>query len=85
MVKDESVYSGLWGNTLRTVRVRLEGNTLYANGVFDETVRLIPHSESFFMGTDGYAYIFDPDGNPAAFMVERHVSDDWRYMRQLEK
>ena len=79
------VYSGLWGTNLRTVRVQLEGDTLYANGVLDERVRLIPHSESFFMATDGYAYIFDPDGDPAAFMVERHVSEDWRYLRQPEK
>jgi hypothetical protein len=37
------------------------------------------------MGSDGYSFDFDPDGNPAAFMVERHVSGDWRYTRQSEQ
>ena len=79
------VYSGLWVARPRTVRIRLENGTLYANGIFDEKVRLIPHSEVLFMGTDGLSYEFDPSGNPAAFMVERHVSGDWRYARQGER
>jgi hypothetical protein len=79
------VYSGLWVVRPRTVRIRLENGTLYANGIFDEKVRLIPHSEVLFMGTDGLSYEFDPNGNPAAFMVERHVSGDWRYARQAER
>jgi hypothetical protein len=37
------------------------------------------------MGTDGYSFDFDPQGDPAAFMVERHVSGDWKYWRQREK
>ncbi len=78
------VYRGLWVVRPRTVRIRLEGGTLYANGVLEEKVRLIPHSETLFMGTDGLSYKFDPNGNPAAFMVERHVSGDWRYARQAE-
>jgi hypothetical protein len=56
-----------------------------ANGVADEKVRLVPHSETFFMATNGLSYDFDPEGNPAAFMVERHVSGDWRYARQPER
>jgi len=76
------VYSGLWGERLRTVRIQLENGTLYSNGLLGERVRLIPHSATTFMGTDGYSFDFDPNGNPAAFMVERHVSGDWRYMRQ---
>jgi hypothetical protein len=77
------VYSGLWGPTVkRTVRIELEGGTLYSNGVFGERVRLIPHADASFMGTDGLSYEFDPAGNPAAFMVERHVSGDYRYSRQ---
>ena len=82
LAKYVGVYSGFWGTLLRTVRVRLEGGVLFVNGVLDEPVRLIPHSDTLFAGTDGLFYIFDPDGNPAAFMMERHVSDDWRYMRQ---
>jgi hypothetical protein len=78
------VYSGLWGNRPRTVRVRLDSGVLYANGILDEQVRLIPHSESVFAGTDGLSYAFDPEGNPAAFMLERHVSGDWRYTRQRQ-
>jgi hypothetical protein len=31
------------------------------------------------------SFDFDPDGSPAAFMVERYVSGDWRYMRQAQK
>ena len=69
----------------RTVRVQLEGDTLYVNGLVGEKVRLIPHSETSFAGTDGLSFDFDPDGNPAAFMVERHVSGDWKFMRQPQK
>ena len=29
------------------------------------------------MGTDGYAFNVDPDGDPAAFMVEG-LSGDWK-------
>ena len=50
-----------------------------------EKVRLIPHSETSFSGTDGLSFDFDPDGNPAAFMVERHVSGDWKYKRQPQR
>jgi hypothetical protein len=76
------VYSGLWGPRPRTVRITLENGTLHANGVLDEEVRLIPQSDTSFAGTDGLWYVFDPDGQPAAFMLERHVSEDWRYTRQ---
>ena len=82
--KYPGVYRGLWGTRPRTVRIRLEGGTLYANGVLDEPVRLIPQSEALFAGTDGLFYLFDPDSNPAAFLLERHVSEDWRYTRQPE-
>ena len=79
------VYSGLWGERPRTVRIQLEGGTLYSNGLLGERVRLIPQSDTSFLGTDGYSFDFDPQGDPAAFMVERHVSGDWRYTRQPEK
>jgi hypothetical protein len=85
LAKYVGVYSGLWGPVLRTVRVQLEGDTLYVNGLLGERVRLIPHSETSFAGTDGYSFDFDPEGTPAAFMVERHVSGDWKYMRQPQK
>ena len=82
LVRYVGVYSGLWGTLLRTVRVELEGGVLYLNGVLNERVRLIPHSDWSFSGTDGLSFEFDPSGNPAAFMVERHVSGDYRYTRQ---
>ena len=82
LAKYVGVYSGLWVARPRTVQIRLEDGTLYANGILGEKVRLIPHSETSFMGTDGLSFDFDPAGNPAAFMVERHVSGDWRYTRQ---
>jgi hypothetical protein len=85
LVKYVGVYSGLWGTRPRTVRIQLEGGTLYANGVADERVRLVPHSQTFFMATNGLSYDFDPEGNVAAFMVERHVSGDWRFTRQPER
>jgi hypothetical protein len=85
LAKYVGVYSGLWGTLLRTVRVQLEGDTLYMNGLLGEKVRLIPHSETSFAGTDGYSIDFDPEGNPAAFMVERHVSGDWKYLRQPQQ
>ena len=81
LAKYVGVYSGLWVTRPRTVRIQLEGGTLYANGLLGEKVRLIPHSETSFSGTDGLSFDFDPDGNPAAFMVERHVSGDWKYKR----
>jgi hypothetical protein len=68
-----------------TARIQLEGGTPYANGLLGEKVRLIPHSEASFSGTDGPSFDFDPTGNPAAFMVERQVSGDWRYMRHPQK
>jgi hypothetical protein len=82
LAKYVGVYSGPLGRILRTVRVELEGDTLYVNGLVGERVRLIPHSETSFAGTDGYSIDFDPDGDPATFMVERHVSGDYRYSRQ---
>jgi hypothetical protein len=85
LAKYVGVYSGLWVTRPRTVRIQLEDGTLYANGLLGEKVRLIPHSDTSFMGTDGYSFDFDPQGDPAAFMVERHVSGDWRYTRQPEK
>jgi len=85
LAKYVAVYSGLWGARQRTVRIRLADGTLFANGVLEEQVRLIPQSEVSFMGTDGLSYEFDPAGNPAAFMVGRHVSSDWRYARQPER
>ena len=85
LAKYVGVYRGLWGTVQRTVRIELEGGSLYSNGVNGEKVRLIPHADASFMGTDGYSFDFDPQGAPAAFMVERHVSGDWKYWRQREK
>jgi hypothetical protein len=85
LAKYVGTYSGLWGPRVRTVHVQLEGDTLYVNGILGEKVRLIPQSKTSFAGTDGYSFDFDPDGNPAAFMVERHVSGDWRYTRQARR
>jgi hypothetical protein len=80
--KYTGVYSGLWIQTPRTVRIRLEGETLHVNGVLGEDVRLVPHSETFFMGTNGLSYDFDSAGNPSTFVVERHVSGDWKFSRR---
>jgi hypothetical protein len=85
LAKYVGVYSGLWGDRPRTVRIQLENGILYSNGLLGEKVRLIPHSATTFMGTDGYSFDFDPEGNPAGFMVERHVSGDWKYARQPDK
>ena len=85
LVKYVGVYSGLWITRPRTVRIQLENGTLYLNGLLGEKVRLIPHSDTTFMGTDGLSFDFDPQGNPAAFMVERHVSGDWKYTRQPQQ
>ena len=85
LAKYVGVYSGLWVTRPRTVRIQLEGGTLYVNGLLGEKVRLIPHSETSFSGTDGLSFDFDPGGNPAAFVVERHVSGDWKYTRQPQR
>ena len=79
------VYSGLWGTRPRTVHVRLERGVLHVNGVLDEPVRLIPQADGSFAGSDGLWYEFDSESRPAAFLVERHVSGDWRYTRQLQR
>lgn len=82
LTKYVGVYSGLWIQTPRTVRIRLEGDSLHLNGVLGEDVRLIPHSETFFMGTNGLTYDFETSTNPAGYVVERHVSGDWKFLRQ---
>ena len=83
LAKYVGVYSGMWGPTMRTVRIRLETGTLHTNGVvLGEDVRLVPTSDNFFMGTNGLTYEFDAAANPAAFVVERHVSGDWKYSRR---
>jgi hypothetical protein len=79
------VYSGLWGTRPRTVRVQLEGATLYVNGLYGEKVRLIPQSDASFAGTDGYSFEFDSNADRAAYVIERHVSGDWRYTRQAQE
>ena len=79
------VFSGMWLDRRRTVRVELEDGTLYLNGLVGDKVRLIPHSETSFSGTDGLSFDFDPEGNPATFMSERHVSGVWKYPRQPPK
>jgi hypothetical protein len=75
------VYRGLWVQNPRTVTVRLDGGSLHLNGVFGEDVRLVPGSESYFIGTNGLTYGFDTAARPATFIVERHVSGDWKYLR----
>jgi len=85
LAKYVGVYSGLWITRPRTVRVELENGTLYATGLVGDRVRLIPQSENTFMGSDGLSFDFDPNGEHAAYMVERHVSGDWKYTRQPVK
>lgn len=82
LAKYVGVYSGFWIDRPRTVRVQLEGGTLYATGLIGDRIRLIPQSAAKFAGSDGLSFEFDPQGNPAAYMIERHVSGDWRYTRQ---
>jgi hypothetical protein len=84
LAKYVGVYSGMWGQAPRTMQVRLEGGTLHANGVFGEDIRLMPQSESYFIGSNGQPYDFDTATNPAAFIVELHDSGDWKYLRQRE-
>jgi hypothetical protein len=77
------VYSGPWGQSTRTLRVRLVDGVRYSNGTGGETVRLVPQSETFFLTTDGYSLEFGGDRNGnSEFVVERHVSGDWKYARQ---
>ena len=76
------VYSGMWGLRLRTVRIILVDGTLYGNGLLDERVRLVPHSDTFFRSSDGLTYEFGGDHGAATYLVERHVSGDWKYLRQ---
>jgi len=58
---------------------------LFANGILDEPVCLIPHSDTLFAGTDGLSYVFDQECRQAAFMLERNVSGNWRYTRQPQR
>ena len=82
LAKYVGVYSGLWLTAPRTVRFTLTDGALYVNGLIGEQVRLIPHSDTFFMSTDGLTYTFGGDGGAISHVVERHVSGDWKYMRQ---
>ena len=75
-------YSGMWGPVPRTVRVTLTDGTLYASGLLGEPVRLVPQSDTFFMGADGLTFEFGGDGGAVTYLVERHVSGDWKYARQ---
>jgi hypothetical protein len=76
-------YRGMWGSTLRVVRVTLEGGSLRANDVYGHEVRLIPESARFFAGTDGLTYEFmTNDSGAVTHVVERHVSGDYRYARE---
>jgi hypothetical protein len=76
------VYSGLWVDRPRTVRATLVDGTLYVNGLVGERVRLVPHSDTYFMSTDGLTYQFGGEGGAITYMIERHVSGDWKYTRQ---
>ena len=75
-------YSGMWGTVPRTVQVTLTDGTLYASGLLGEPVRLIPQSDTFFMGADGLTFEFGGDGDAVTYVVERHVSGDWKYARR---
>jgi len=55
------VYSGLWVDRPRTVQVKLVDGTLYVSGLVGDTVRLVPHSDTYFMSTDG---LMNRPGNP---------------------
>jgi len=85
LAKYVGVYRGLWAQNPRTVGIRLEAGALHLNGVFGEDVRLVPHSDSYFIGTNGLTYDFDTVESPATFIVERHVSGDWKYPRQRDE
>lgn len=83
LARHVGTYSGLWGQNVRTVRITLVDGVLYSNGTAGERVRLVPQSEAFFFSSDGYSYEFggDADGK-SEFVVERHISGDWKYIRQ---
>jgi hypothetical protein len=83
LARHVGTYSGLWLQNMRTVRVTLIDGVLHSNGVIGEPVLLVPQSESVFFSTDGYSDRFggDIDGK-SAFVVETHVSSDWKYTRQ---
>jgi hypothetical protein len=76
------VYSGMWVTRPRTVRVTLTDGILYVNGLLGEKVRLVPHSDTFFLASDGLSYNFGVDRGTVTHVVERHVSGDWKYTRQ---
>jgi len=83
LARHVGVYSGRWGTGTRTVRVTLVDGVLYGNGTAGEKVRLVPQSETFFLTSDGYSLEFGGDRHGSSeFVVERHVSGDWKYMRQ---
>jgi hypothetical protein len=81
LAKYVGAYSGLWGTITRTVRFTLTDGALHVNGLVGDQVRLIPHSDTFFMSTDGLTYTFGGDGTAISYVVERHVSGDWKYER----
>jgi len=64
LAKYVGVYSGLWVTRPRAAHVTLMDGTLYVNGLLGEEVRLVPHSDTFFMSSDGLTYTFRSSGAP---------------------
>ena len=82
LAKYVGVYSGMWGARPRTVRIAMVDGNLYGTGLLGEQVRLVPHSDTFFMSSDGLTYEFGGESGAVTYVVERHVSGDWKYARQ---
>ena len=52
------------------------------SGLVGEPVLLVLQSDTFFMVSDGLTFEFGGDGGAVTYLVERHVSGDWKYTRQ---
>ena len=77
------VYSGVWGERPRTMRVRLVDGILHANGPEGPDIELFPLSDTSFQGTNGLPYIFaGSETGQATSIMERHVSGDYTYARE---
>jgi hypothetical protein len=76
------VYRGRYVQNLRTVEITLVDGELFAT-INGDSALLIPTAPALFESAQGLAYEFVAEGtDPAAAIVEIHVSGNYRYARQ---
>ena len=77
------VYKGFWGGRPRRVEVNFSGGALSVGVDGKEPETLVPQSPTRFIAESGYLYEFvRNDRGIATYMIESHVTGDYKYERQ---